>query len=130
MSEEYLAEMRALEKEEVEQRRLHSLEQVRLRDQHNTLDPMLNYQDYKHVVNTSLDLSPRSSDTWLDYYTEAKIKAAISAKKNRNSHIFGPHGHWHTHIMPDCFMCEDNITISTLVRVIGLMAHHYPKNVF
>ncbi len=131
MSAEYLRQMRELEKVEIEQRRLHSEQNQENKDQYNSLDPTYNYTDYKRIVNTSLEYAPSAGDTWLDYYNEIKINAKVNAKINRNIHIFGRSGHWHTHVDPrGCFMCEDNILISMLVKVVGLMAHQYPKNVF
>lgn len=130
MSEEYLRQMRELEKIEIEQKRLHTEKILLDKDQYNTLDPKYNFHDYKNIVSTSLEYAPKEGGNWLDYYTEIQIHATIQAKTNRNTHIFGRSGHWHTHVLPRCFMCEDNNMISMLVKVIGLMANQYPKNIF
>jgi len=122
--------MRRLEKLEEEQRALHTEQNLKNQDQYNSLDPMYNYHDYKNIINTSLEYAPSEGGNWLDYYKEIQIHAKLQAKTNRNTHIFGKSGHWHTHIMPRCFMCEDNNMISMLVKVIGLMANQYPKNIF
>ncbi len=131
MSEEYLRQMRELEKIEQEQRVLHSRKELELKDRYNTLDPSFNYHDYVNVINTSHDLSPPEGMTYIDYYKEVLIKAKLSAKDNRNIHMYGKHGHWHTHEDPrGCFMCNDNNFIAFLVRIIGYFAYKYPKNTF
>ncbi len=131
LSAEYLAEMRELERVESEQRILHKRKELEMRDRYNTLDPSFNYQDYTNVIGTSQDLSPADGILWTDYYKELVIKAKIGAKENRNIHIFAKSGHWHTHEDPrGCFMCNDNITIAFLTRIIGYMAYKYPKNTF
>ncbi len=130
MSEEYLREMRELEKQEIEQRKSHTREKQLDRDRYNTLDPTYNYTDYQRIIGTSLEYAPVKDQTWLDYYQEIKIHAKNSAKLNRNCHIFGK-STWHTHSDPrGCWMCADNIMISMLVKIIGLMANQYPKNIF
>jgi len=131
LSAEYLSEMRALEKLEAEQRRQHTKEVQFRKDAHNTLDPTYNYTDYHNIINTSLEFAPTEGQTWLDYFREMQIHAKAAAKINRNSHIFAKNGQWHTHVDPrGCFMCDDNIMISMLVKVIGFMANQYPKNIF
>ncbi len=131
MSEEYLRQMRELEKVEMEQRRLHTKEQDKLQDQYNSIDPMYNYTDYQRIVNTSLEYAPKEGQSWQDYYLEIMIHARANAKINRNCHIFGKNGHWHTHVDPrGCWMCEDVKLIAMLVKIIGLMSHQYPKNKF
>ncbi len=131
MSEEYLKEMRELERIDLEQKRLHTEKQQEDQDQYNSLDPMYNYTDYKRIVNTSLEYAPSVGQLWIDYYTEIKLHAKINAKVNRNIHIFGRSGHWHTHVdVRGCFMCEDVKMIAMLVKIIGLMSSKYPKNSF
>ncbi len=131
MSEEYIKQMRELELIEEEQRKLHTQKELELKDRYNTLDPSFNYQDYKNVINTSQELSPKEGVSWIDYYKELMVHVKIGAKENRNIHIFGKHGHWHTHEDPrGCFMCNDNNTIAFLTRLIGFMAYKYPKNCF
>ncbi len=131
MSEEYLREMRDLELLETDQRNQHNKKQLELKDRYNTLDPSFNYQDYENVINTSHSLSPELGVSWIDYYKELMIKAKIGAKDNRNIHMYGKHGYWHTHEDPrGCFMCNDNNFIAFLVRIIGYMAYKYPKNTF
>ncbi len=131
MSADYLAEQRELERQENEQRRMHNQQEQERKDQYNTLDPMYDYTDYKNLVNTSLEFAPKSGQTWLGYYQEIQIHAKIACKINRKAHIFGKNGHWHTHVdTRGCFMCEDNIMISTLVRVIGIMSNQNPTTIF
>ncbi len=131
MSEEYIREMRKLELEEADQRKRHTQEILSQQDQYNTLDPQYNYTDYKRIIGTSLEFAPIKDQTWLDYYQEIKIHAKNAAKLNRNCHIFARGGAWHTHVDPrGCWMCSDNIMISMLVKIIGLMANQYPKNLF
>ncbi len=131
MSEEYLKEMRKLEQLDLEQKRMHTQKNLEDQDQYNSLDPMYNYTDYKRIVNTSLEYAPQEGQTWMDYYSEARLHAKINAKVNRNIHIFGRNGHWHTHVdTRGCFMCEDVKMIAMLVKVIGLMASKNPKNLF
>ncbi len=62
---------------------------------------------------------------------EAVIHAKKNQKINRNTHINGKAGYWHTHVDPrGCFMCDDNNIISMFTRVIGLMASKHPSNKF
>ncbi len=131
MSEEYIRQMRELEKVELQQKKLHSEKSQQDQDQYNTIDPMYNYSDYKRIVNTSLEYAPNEGQSWLEYYQEIQIHAKVSAKTNRNIHIFGRNGHWHTHVDPrGCFMCDDTKMIAMLVKIIGLMSNQYPKNKF
>ncbi len=131
MSEEYLRQMRELEKVEIEQKRLHSVENQKRQDQYNSLDPAYNYTDYARIVNTSWEFAPSEGQSCTDYYNEIKSHAKNGAKINRNIHIFGRGGHLHTHVDPrGCFMCDDSKMISMLVKIIGLMANQYPKNIF
>ncbi len=124
-------ELRDLERLEEEQRVLHNRSEQEKKDQYNSLDPAYNYTDYHRIINTSLEFAPQEGQTWVQYYEEMKIHAKIAAKLNRNSHIFGKHGHWHTHVIPGgCFMCSDNIMISMLVKTIGFMANQYPQAIF
>ncbi len=131
MSEEYLRQMRELERDEINQRELHNKKAQEQQDKYNTLDPSINYLDYHHIVNTSLDFAPKSGQTWSEYAMEAIIHAKIAQKINRNCHINGRNGYWHTHVDPrGCFMCDDNNMISMLVRVIGFMSSKYPAKKF
>ncbi len=131
MSKEYLRQMRELEILETRQRNAHSLKVQEQSDKYNTLDPNIPYTEYHNIINSELDISPSEGQTWGDYAIEAIIHAKIGQKNNRNSHINGKAGYWHTHVDPrGCFMCDDNNMISMLVRVIGLMASKYPKNIF
>lgn len=131
MSKEYLRQLRELEQIEKEQRNLHSLKVQEQSDKYNTLDPKIPYTMYHEIINSTLEYSPSEGQTWSAYATEAIIHAKLGQKTNRNSHINGKNGYWHTHVDPrGCFMCDDNNMISMLVRVIGLMASKYPKNTF
>ncbi len=131
MSEEYLRQMRELEKEEIEQRRMHTKKQQEQQDKYNTLDPTISYTDYHNIVNTSLDFAPHEDQTFSEYAMEVVIHAKKNQKINRNTHINGKGGYWHTHVDPrGCFMCDDNNLISMLVKVIGLMASKHPAQQF
>ncbi len=131
MSEEYLREMRELEKVETRQRNMHSLKLQEQKDKYNTLDSKIDYTDYHMIVDSELEIAPQSGQTWQAYAIEVIIHAKLGQKINTNIHINGKSGYWHTHVDPrGCFMCDDNNTISALVRVIGLMASQYPKNIF
>ncbi len=131
LSEEYLRQMRELEKQEIEQRRMHSKKVQEQQDKYNTLDPTISYTDYHHIVNTSLDFAPHEDQTWAEYSMEVIIHAKKNQKINRNTHINGKAGYWHTHVDPrGCFMCDDNNLISMLVKVIGLMASKHPAKQF
>ncbi len=131
MSKEYLRQLRELEVEETRQRNMHALKVQEQSDKYNTLDPQISYTMYHEIINSSLDYSPNEGQTWGAYAIEAVIYAKQGQKTNRNSHINGKNGYWHTHVDPrGCFMCDDNNMISMLVRVIGLMSSKYPKNTF
>lgn len=131
MSEEYLRSLRELEQVEQYQRNLHSVKVQEESDKYNTLDPKISYTDFHKITNSTLSYSPKKEQTWAHYAIEATIYAKLGQKVNRNSHINGKNGYWHTHVDPrGCFMCDDNNMISVLVRVIGFMASKHPKDVF
>ncbi len=119
MSEEYLKQMRELERQE-----------QGLKSQY-TEEEKLDTNDYRTVVNANIDFAPRKQETWAQYSDRVSIYAKINATKNYKTHIDGPRKAWYTHRNPmGCFMCEDTNLIAILRRVIGLMAIQYPENRF
>ncbi len=119
MSEEYLRQMRMLERQEQD-----------LKDKYST-DAKLDPHDYKRIVNARLKYTPKSGDTWKQYADTLGIYTNLAAEKNRLTHIDGPRKQWWTHRNPmGCFMCEDVNLISALHKVIQLMASQHPDNIF
>ncbi len=119
MSEEYLKEMRKLERQEAD-----------LTSQY-TDEEQKDVHDYKKVINANVVYAPRKGETWHEYAYRSKVYADINAIKNRLTHIDGPRKAWYTHRNPmGCFMCEDTNLISMLRRVIDEMAQQYPDNKF
>ncbi len=120
MSEEYLREMRILERQQND-----------LTSQYDTKEENREIYDYKDITNANIEFTPHKSETWKDYSNRIKIYAKISAEKNRLTHIDGPRKAWYTHRnAAGCFMCQDTNLISVLVRIVSLMGAKYPKNTF
>ncbi len=119
MSEEYLRQMRLLERQEAD-----------LTSQYTDLEK-IDVNDYKKVVNANVTYAPHKGETWRQYAERVMIYCDLSAKKNRLTHIDGPRKAWYTHRNPmGCFMCEDTNLISLMRRVIAEMATLYPDNRF
>ncbi len=119
MSEEYLRQMRLLERQEKD-----------LTSQYTDLEK-IEVNDYKKVVNANVTYAPHKGETWKEYSNRLGIYAKINADKNRLTHIDGPRKAWYTHRNPQgCFMCEDTNLISLQIRVIAEMASLYPDNRF
>ncbi len=119
MSEEYLRQMRELERQE-----------DNLTSQYTDKEKM-DPNDYKHVVNAGLDYAPHRGETWESYIDRLTIYTKIQNKLNYDTHIDGPKKAWWTHRgAGPCFMCQDTNMINVMRRVIGLMSIQYPKNVF
>ncbi len=115
MSEEYLRQMRELERQEKD-----------LKSQYTDAEK-LDVNDYKKLVNATISYAPHTNEKWSEYAIRAKIYANISADKNRLTHIDGPRKAWYTHRNPQgCFMCEDVNLISCLIRVIQEMSDIFP----
>ncbi len=116
-----------LERLEKEQRAL----RARQEDRYNTKDSQYEIEDFKNIVNSSIEFAPKGGALWTTYATEVKVYAKMNAKKNIDTHIDNPYKVWYTHKLPlGCFMCEDTNLISVLVRVINLMASKYPSTTF
>ncbi len=119
MSEEYLRQMRQLERQEAD-----------LTSQYTDLEK-IDKNDYYKVVNANVSYAPHKGETWKEYSERLRIYAKINADKNRLTHIDGPRKAWYTHRNPmGCFMCEDTNLISLQLRVIAEMASLYPDNRF
>lgn len=120
MSEEYLKQLRELERQE-----------SHLKSQY-TDDEKLDSADFYHtVVKSQLDESPEKGMTWSQYADKVKVYSKIHSTKNYNTHIDGPRKAWYTHRSPSgCFMCENINFINLMARVIGLMALQHPDNRF
>ncbi len=119
MSEEYLRQMRLLERQEQD-----------LTSQYTDLEK-LDKNDYKKVVNANVTYAPHRGETWHEFAYRIAIYCDLNAKKSRLTHIDGPRKAWYTHRNPQgCFMCEDINLISLMKRVIAEMALLYPNNKF
>ncbi len=119
MSEEYLRQMRELERQE-----------EHLKSQYTDAEKM-DVNDYKKVINSTVEYSPNKGESWMEYAKRVMIYAHINAEKNRLTHIDGPRKAWYTHRNPmGCFMCQDTNLISMLVRVLGEMSAVSPDNRF
>ncbi len=120
MSEEYLRQMRELERQE-----------KGFTSQYDNNEKLLDPNDFKTVVNADLDESPKTGQTWAQYSDLLRVHIKIHQKKNFKTHVDGPRKAWYTHRSPmGCFMCEDINLIALLGRVIGLMAIQHPDNRF
>ncbi len=119
MSEEYLRQMRILERQEKD-----------LTSQYTDLEKV-DVNDYKKVVNANVTYAPHKGETYKEYGNRIRIYANINATKNRLTHIDGPRKAWYTHRNPmGCFMCEDTNLIALMVRVINEMADNTPDTTY
>lgn len=120
MSEEYLRQMREIERQEDHLKSQYTNE--------DKLDP----NNYRHIVNAEhIDYAPRKGETWESFSDRLAIYVKIGNKLNYDTHIDGPNKAWYTHRgAGPCFMCNDTNMINVLRRVIGLMTIQYPKNIF
>ncbi len=119
MSEEYLRQMRALERQEKD-----------LTSQYTDLEK-IDVDDYKKVVNANITYAPHKGETWVQYAERLHIYADLAAEKSRKTHIDGPRKAWYTHRSSlGCFMCEDMNFISLLCRVVTEMALLHPDTRF
>jgi len=119
MSEEYLREMRLLDRQQKDLTSQYTNEETK------------DINDYKNVVNSQVSYAPNKGETWKEYSNRVKIYADLNAKKNRLTHIDSPRKAWYTHRSPmGCFMCEDTNLISMLVRVLCEMGSISPENKF
>ncbi len=117
MSEEYLRQMRLLERQE-----------QGLTEKY-TNEPRLDPNDYHNVVRSRLEYAPKTGQTWKQYADTLGIYTKLASEKNRLTHIDGPRKQWWTHRNPmGCFMCEDTNLISLMLKVIIAMAAEHPES--
>ncbi len=119
MSEEYLRQMRKLERQEAD-----------LTSQY-TNELTITPDDYKKVINANITYAPHKGETWSNFAVRIKIYAGLASEKSRKTHIDGPRKAWYTHRSSlGCFMCEDMNLISLMSRVIDEMASKSPNNTY
>ncbi len=107
-----------MEKLEKQQKRLRQEQEDNTRDRHNTIAQQSSIHDYKRIINASLQIAPHTGESLSHYIEKLKIHQEISYIKNWETHVDNGRKTWHTHKMPSCFMCEDQIFISTLIQVL------------
>ncbi len=119
MSEEYLRQMRKLERQEKD-----------LTSQYTDLEK-IDSNDYKSVINSNISYAPHKGETWENFALRIEIFADLNAETSRKTHIDGPRKAWYTHRNPmGCFICSDMNLISLMKRVIKEMSNQYPQNRF
>ncbi len=119
MSEEYLRQLRELERQENNLKSQYTSEEK--------MDP----NDYKNIIHARLKYTPKQGETWQKFSEALAIYTDLAIEKNRNIHINGPRKAWWSHRNPmGCFMCEDVNLISAMLKIIKLMASQHPDNVF
>ncbi len=100
-------------------------------DQYNSLENNIQEEDVRKILKADLEYTPKEGETWLSYYTRAKIYADFNAKKNIKAHISGPKGAWWTHRNPSgCFCCEDMNLISVLIQTLQLQSKAHPEDIY
>ncbi len=125
MSEEYLKEMRKLEKQ---QDQLRHEQQSEDRDRYSTIHEQINQHDYRQIVNAKIAISPDSMETLEHYIQKLKIHQEISYDKNWKTHVDNGKRTWHTHTLPmGCFMCEDQAFIGVILQVLELINAQQPN---
>ncbi len=83
---------------------------------------------YQRVIHTNLLYSPKEGETFRAYIQRVKIHRDILTKSNTLTHIETARGRpWHTHIRPDCFMCNDRNFYTVLTSVLEYLSIKYPK---
>jgi len=121
MNEYYNKEMEKLEKMQKE-----------LHDRYSSEELEVDVNDYEHIINAKINISPKSSETGLDYVKKVRVYQEIARTKNWNTHVDNHKKVWYTHRMPGlmCFMCEDMEFIKVLIDVIEIMANKHPNDRF
>ncbi len=119
-----------LEKLELQQNQLRDQQEKGQWDRYNSVDEKVDQDDFRNMINSSLDYVPKQGQTWKEYASNAKIYSQINAKINIKTHIEAKR-QWYTHRSPlGCFMCNDTTLISVLVKTLTQMASVYPQNRF
>ncbi len=102
-----------------------------LTDQYNSMDNIIDENDYENVVKSTLGFTPNDTDSYMGYYEKLKIYVKLCSQRNIKTHIAGPKGAWYTHRNPQgCFACDDLNLMSIMCDIIGLMASRSPDTLF
>lgn len=116
-----------LEKLEQEQFKLRERRESEWHDRYNTNDKPESKHYYKKIVNARLQIAPISGENINDYIKRLKIFQTISHNTNWEKHVDNGKRTWHTHMMPDCFMCADQIFIRVTISVLQILADANPE---
>ncbi len=121
----YDKEMAKLEKQQAE---LRKQQESNIIDRHNTIADQTNINDYKRIINSSLQITPNASEKLKNYIQRLQIYQEISYTKNWETHVDNGRKTWYTHKTPlGCFMCQDQQFISVLIQVLQFLSSQNPK---
>lgn len=119
-----------MEKLEKQQRQLREQQEKGQWDRYNTVEEKVDENDYKDILQSSLEYCPKRGQKWLEYAIEVRVHSKAHQIKSLKTHVECKR-QWYTHRSPlGCFMCEDINLISVLTSVIRLMAEISPDNRF
>ncbi len=119
MSEEYLRQMRLLERQEQ-----HLISQY-------TDEEKLDSNDYHRIINSKLQMTPTKGETYGEYIVRLEIYCDLAAEKSRKTHIDGPRKAWYTHRSPmGCFMCEHINLVSMMLQVLKITTEKQADTMF
>ncbi len=123
----YDNEMAKLEKQQAE---LRQQQEDNTRDRINTITKPSSKHDYMRIVNADLQLAPKSGEKLKDYIKKLIIFHDISYQKNWETHVDNGRKTWYTHRRPSCFMCEDQIFITTIIQSLQVINKQNPNITF
>ncbi len=97
-------------------------------DKYNSPDMEYDPNLYKRIVHSNHDYSPNEGETPQTYLIRLKIHQKIRSEISTKTHIETARGRpWHTHVQPNCFMCNDRNFYTVLVSVLEYIQKKYPK---
>ncbi len=120
----YDSEMEKLEKQQAE---LRKQQENNTRDRINTITQPVSIHDYQRIVNADIQIAPTSGQSLKQYIAKIEIFRDINYRNNWETHVDNGRKTWYTHKRPQCFMCADQVFITTLMSVLKVIAKQNPK---
>ncbi len=119
-----------MEKLEKQQAELRKQQEDNSRDRINTITNPQSKHDYMRIVNADIQIAPQTGQSLKQYIEKTKILRDINYITNWETHVDNGRKTWYTHKRPNCFMCSDQIFITTLMQVLQVISKQNPKIVF
>ncbi len=97
-------------------------------DKYNSEEMQFDPNLYKRVIQMDTEFSPSEGEPFSTYIIRIKILRNQLTKTNTQTHVETSRGRpWHTHVQPNCFMCNDRNFYTVLVSVLEYIQKKYPK---